>query len=137
MRFGGIVATSVAWALSALLVVAALAAPGSVLDLRNVSASSGGLVLSGDVSGLAPGAPGALVLTVRNPGDAAVVVRTLGARITEAPKGCPADALSIASWRGELPVPAGGSASATLEVTLTSADPACAGATWRLAYASA
>ena len=137
MRFGGIVATGVAWGLSALLVVAVLALPGSPLGFRPVSASSQGLVLSGDVSGLAPGVPGTLALTVRNPGDEPAVVRTLSARISESPAGCPRDALAISGWRGALPVPAGGSASASLTVTLTSSDPACAGATWRLEYASA
>lgn len=136
MRIGGIVARSVAWALSAVVVVATLAAPGSPLAVLQAAASTQPLVLSGDIAGLVPGAPASLVLTVRNPGSEPALVSALAARIAAAPGGCPADALDIGAWRGRLAVPAHGSASATLPVVLSSAHPACSGASWSLEYSS-
>ena len=135
MRVGGIVVRGAAWALSALVLVATLASPGSPLTVLRASEAQT-LLLSGDIAGLAPGAPGALVITVRNPSAEPALVSALDARITASPAGCPRGALEIGTWRGRLVVPAQGSARATLSVVLVSTERACAGASWSLEYSS-
>ncbi|MGB8651000.1 MAG: hypothetical protein WCD35_10105 [Mycobacteriales bacterium] len=87
------------------------------------------LSVSGDVTQLSPGHAGRLVLTVRNDGDAAAVVRRLSTRIPEPVAGC---RLVVAPWTGEVTVPPGGNVQRA--VTVTASGPGCRGASWRLEY---
>ena len=93
------------------------------------NASGPELHITGNVTGLEPGRVGALVLTVHNPGSAAVPVHRLTTAVQSAAPGC---ALSVAAWSGLVQVPAGGSVSRSVEVRV--AGSRCAGVSWELAY---
>lgn len=87
------------------------------------------LRVSGDIARLSPGTPGHLVLTVANDGGADAVVAHLSAVPAQAVAGC---AITIEPWVGRLAVPARGTATQALTVTVSGAH--CSGAKWRLDY---
>ncbi len=89
------------------------------------------LTVTGDVSGLVPGELGELLLTVHNDGGASTVVRHLSAVPAKQVSGC---TISVASWAGEVHVPAGGATTQPLVVRLSGAR--CGGASWALSYAA-
>lgn len=136
MHIGRVVARSAAWALSLLVAGVTLAAPGSPLMVLRDASAADPLVISGNLTGMVPGVAGSLVLTVRNDGSEPAMVSGLTARVTAAPAGCPAGALGIGTWQGELAVPAHGAAKAVLPAVLGSSAAGCKGATWSLAYSS-
>ena len=94
------------------------------------------LTISGSVQGLVQGQPGQLTLTLVNPREQSVDVRTLTARVIDATVGCTTAALTIDTWHGWLQVPAGGRAVQALPVRLALRGVDCKGATWHLRYTS-
>lgn len=125
-----------AWVAAAGVLAVPLGTPGGPLSLLAVSAQQPSLHITGSVSGLVPGRPAGLTLTVTSRSSSAVVVRALTARVTAASPGCPTSALLVGSWQGRLTVPADGSAQATLPIRLPAHERGCTGASWQLAYTS-
>ena len=122
-------ARALVWVAVAVLSLVLMVQPGGPLAPAQAIAGSV-LTVTGDVRDLAVGAQGRLVLTVDNPLPQDVVVRRLSASVA-ADDGC----LSVQPWAGALEVPAGGSSTAELVLTVA-ADPACAGRSWDLAYSA-
>ena len=91
------------------------------------------LTVRGDVTGLGPGQTGRLAVTVSNPGEVPAVVRQLHTEVTGGAPGCGPDGLRVDPWQGRLVVPAHGTASVVLPVTVA-AEAACGGVSWSLAY---
>lgn len=110
--------------------------PGGPLSFAFAASYAPPFTISGSINGLQAGRPSALVLTVTNPSDTAIVVGTLSARVAGASAGCAASALAVTAWHGRLTVPAHGAATAPLSIRLAPGQDGCAGATWRLAYTS-
>jgi hypothetical protein len=97
--------------------------------------AAGSFRISGNVAGLYPGAHLPLVLTVTNPEHFAIVVTTLSVSAGNAAPGCGAANLATTSFSGNLHVPASGTATATVHVTLAHSAPnACQGVVFPLRY---
>jgi hypothetical protein len=91
--------------------------------------------ISGSVGGLYPGNTAKLVLTVTNPEAYAIVVETISTTVSSPGAGCGASYLVVTSFSGHLSVPAHGSASVSVPVTLGHAAPdACQGLVFPLQY---
>jgi hypothetical protein len=112
-------------------VLIAVAVPMLQQQLRLTSVVERRPVLSvtGDVSGLLPGRPGRLVLTVHNGGTSAAVVHRLTTSVRSQAPGC---TLTVGTWGGSLTVPAGGAVSRA--VVVQAAGARCASAAWDLDY---
>lgn len=122
-----------AWVVAATVLVLPLVQPGGLLRAGPALAASA-MSLTGSVDGLRPGVPAELVLRVANASDRPAVVGRLRAHVIGGGvPGCPATALRITAWSGELVVPARGAASQALRV-LVDRDARCDGVTWSLAY---
>lgn len=118
-----------AWFATSAVLVLPLLAPGGALGSGQAAS---GLEVSGDISGLVPGRPGVLRVTIHNPADEAQVVRNLDVAVSGG-GACGPGGLSVSGWGASLTVPASGSAARDLPVTVRS-DAVCVGVTWRLAY---
>lgn len=126
-------ARALAWLVAAAILVLPLVQPGGLLRARPASASTA-LSVTGSVEGLRPGVPAELVLQVTNASAEPVVVTRLTARVMGGGTTlCPASALSITSWTGDVLVRGGGSASRGLPVLLDEGA-VCDGVTWSLSY---
>ncbi|MBK5308021.1 MAG: hypothetical protein JJD92_15150 [Frankiaceae bacterium] len=126
------------WLAAAAVLAVPFFSPGSPVSLVRVAMEEPAHVsISGSIQGLRPDVAAALSLTLRNDAAAAVVVRSLTARVTGASPGCAPSALSIGSWSGRLVVPAHGQSTASVPVKLHDPAGSCAGATWKLSYTSA
>lgn len=91
--------------------------------------------ISGSVSGLFPGARSQLPLTLANTSRRDIEVTAVRATVADAGPGCSSTTLSITPFRGSVIVKAGGTASVSLAVTMSSDAPdACQGATYPLTY---
>jgi hypothetical protein len=91
--------------------------------------------VSGSVDGLVPGVPRPLPLTVANPYNFAITVRTLTVGVSAASPACGANGLVVQQLPRPLTVARGASASVALDVRLSNdAANACQGATWPLAF---
>ena len=88
-----------------------------------------GFTISGSATGLYPGATKSLVLTVKNPSSAAIVVRSITVKVANASVRCPATELKVTSFSGHLLVRAHKTATTTLKVAMAHGAPnACQGA---------
>lgn len=91
--------------------------------------------VTGDVSGLYPGAVKDLILEVTNPNNFAITVTDLNVAVADATNDCLASEIAVEDFTSMDPVPENGSASTTLDVTMSPlADEACKTVTWRLTY---
>jgi hypothetical protein len=123
------------------LVIATVLATGAVGAYA--AAGSGGtsqndpLALSGSVSGLVPGARRTIEIQVTNPNGREVTVTDVAVGVTAERTGCPASALEVGHASTPLAVPASGSSTTTLPVTLAASAPdACQGASFALRYSA-
>jgi hypothetical protein len=126
--------------LSALAAVAATAAAltgaaatGSLAGGHG--AAPAGFTLRGHVSGLYPGARRSLVIAVHNPGRRPLRVRSISTSVRPARRGCGAENVRVARFRGRLRVGPG----ATRRVRVTARMPlssptACQGAVFPLVF---
>ncbi|HEV2372380.1 MAG TPA: hypothetical protein VGS19_09430 [Streptosporangiaceae bacterium] len=97
--------------------------------------SNAAFTISGKVGGLYPGAQRHLTLTVTNHQLYAIVVTSLTTTVSAASAACGASNLTVASFSGQLSVPANGKASTTVQVSMAHSAPnACQGAVFRLHY---
>ncbi|HZQ77990.1 MAG TPA: hypothetical protein VFE55_11710 [Acidimicrobiia bacterium] len=102
-------------------------------DTNDPAAQS--FVVSGDVDGLAPGVTRTLSLTLSNPNDGAISVRSLTVTVGDGRGGCTAGNVEVGPWAGPVLVPGRGRAAVSLPVTmLDSAPGVCQGATFPLTY---
>ena len=110
------------------------APPGQVVKDNGNDKSS--FTISGNVTALYPGAHAALVLTIGNPNNFPIDVRTLAAAVqASSPSGCPATTLSIGGFSGHLVVAGNGTAVKTLPVTMSAGAPnACQIVTFPLKF---
>jgi hypothetical protein len=97
------------------------------------------LRIDGSIRGVVAGAPGAeLTLTLTNAGDDARDVRRVRvdpAGVHEGPEHCDNGYLTVGEWRGAVSVPAHGTATVSVPVTVSAALPeSCATAVWGLVY---
>jgi hypothetical protein len=91
--------------------------------------------ITGQVSGLYPGRTAPLVLTVTNPLKFEIFVVSLSTTVGTASPGCAAGNLAVSSFSGHAGVPANGSATIAVSVTMThSAPDGCQGVTFPLHY---
>ena len=94
-----------------------------------------GFSISGELTGLYPGAILSLVLTVTNPQTFALKVTSITTTVGDASPVCPSSYLSVSSFNGPLQVAAEGHASATVVASMDhSAPDACQGAAFPLQY---
>jgi hypothetical protein len=126
------------WIGAAAVLATPFFSPGSPVSLVRVAVEQPThLTISGSVHGLRHAVPATLQLTLTSGSEAAVVVRSLTVQVTGASHGCAPAALAVGSWAGALVVPAHGSATAGVGVTLNDPHGHCTGGTWQLAYTSA
>jgi hypothetical protein len=131
-------ARRVSWLPAAAVLAVPFFTPGSPVSLVPVAlGQSQQLTISGAVDGLRQDVAASLTLTLHSAADVEIAVRSITVRVTGASAGCPAAALSTGGWTGSLVVPAHGTATAVVPVTLLDGGSNCAGATWQLAYTSA
>ena len=136
-RWLGIVGRPLIWLAAAVVVAIPFASPGSPVSLIPVALEQSiPLTITGSITGLAPGVPTLLQLTLHNGSDVAVPVRTLTVTVTGGSAGCPPQSLSIGNWTGLTTVPAHSHTVAALPLRLRKSADGCAGATWQLAYAA-
>ncbi len=91
--------------------------------------------IAGSVSSLYPGNAAPLVLTLSHENNFPIQVTALSVAVGNAGPGCPASNLSVSPYTGTTTIPANGSATKTLTVTLSAAAPdACQLTTWALTY---
>lgn len=91
--------------------------------------------ISGGVSGLFPGTTRPLVLTLSHANNFPIRVTALSVAVGGAGPGCPSSNLSVSPYGGAVTVPANGSATTSLDVTLSASAPdACRAGTWALTY---
>jgi len=91
--------------------------------------------VAGSVMGLTPGGSAPLVVSITNPFGVPIVVQHVGAVASDATPLCTTDFLVIDDTRGELLIPSGATATATLVATLTPSAPnACQDAAFPLSY---
>jgi hypothetical protein len=137
-RFLGQVGRTALWAAAAAVLAVPLLSPGSPVSLVHVSLQQpAGMSISGRIDNLVPGVPAELQLTLRSEADAVTPVQTVTVRVTGASAGCPATALSVGSWSGELSVAPHAAVQVSVPVLLHRGVAGCAASTWRLAYTSA
>lgn len=119
--------------LGAQLVGGGSSAPGQAKDNGNDKKD---FAISGDVTGLFPGAHAPLELTLKNENNFPIDVQTLAASVqAPSPAGCPPSVLTIAGFSGHLTVPANATATMTLVATMASgASNACENVTFPLKY---
>jgi hypothetical protein len=120
----------------AMLLAFALAALAAGLGPRHQRVKpSTGLLVTGSVKGLYPGAHRRLRLNVRNRLAARVRLTSLTVRVRDARWNCPAANLRVARFRGRLSLPAGKRRLLNLEVSMPKAAPdSCKGATFPLVF---
>jgi hypothetical protein len=109
-----------------------LMSPGGPLSFSDIALAEPSLAITGDIDGLQLDQPAELTLTLRNKGNAGIVVHRLDARVTSAAH-CSPGALHVTGWTGQLQVAARSAQQVVLPVTLTRP---CADATWMLSYTS-
>jgi hypothetical protein len=114
---------------SALICLGVPMLQGQVMTLSQERRAGPELHVTGDVTGLEPGHPGSLLLTVANDGDVAATIHQITTAVMSSVGGC---SLSVATWRGTANVAAGGAV--TRSVTVRVVGPRCVGASWKLAY---
>lgn len=137
MRALSLIGRGASWAVAAAIVAVPFASPGGPLSLVPVDfAQPAPLTIAGDIAGLRAHHPGRLTLTLRSRANEAVVVTAVTARVTAAPRGCPAGALTVGGWTGHVVVPGQGSTAVSVPITLQADAAACLGGTWQLTYAS-
>ena len=91
--------------------------------------------IRGSVSGLAPGVTSQLVLKIANPFGFPISVTGLTVTVGDAGGSCVGQDLHVQPFHGPLQVPAHGTATTLLQVTLSnSSSNTCQAATWPLAY---
>lgn len=91
--------------------------------------------ISGGVAELYPGATRPLVLTLASANNFPITVTALTVSVGTAGPGCSAGNLTVTPYTGSVVVPANGSATTTLDVTLDASAPdACMAETWALTY---
>jgi hypothetical protein len=91
--------------------------------------------ISGSVNGLAPGVGSQLPLSISNPFDFPIRVVTLTVAVGDAGASCLGQSLQVQPLRAPVQVPARGSATALLAMTLSNRSPdVCRQATWPLTY---
>lgn len=102
---------------------------GSTYDPKSFS-------ISGSVRDLYPGGTVPLVLTLTNPNTVAIRVSSLTVAVSAAGRACPASALDVSAYvPGSVVVPGNGTATATLQVRMTSDSPdGCRATSFRLTY---
>jgi len=126
---------------SGVLVVATVLATGAAGAYAATgpggTSQSGPLALSGSVSGLVPGSHRSIELQVANPNGREVTVTDVAVTVTADQDGCPAATLEVGRMPASISVPASGSSTTTLPVTLAADAPdACQGASFTLRYAT-
>ncbi len=121
-----------AWAVASAVLALPLTGPGGPLG-HDLAVLGPQLEVSGDISGLVPGRPGVLRVTIHNPGDQVQLVHDLDVGVSGGGGACGPDDLAVSAWQGSLAVPAHASAVRDLAVQVAGGT-ACAGATWQLAY---
>jgi hypothetical protein len=100
----------------------------------NVSAAA--FSISGSVKGFYPGKSLSLVLIVSNPQTAAITVTSITTTVGAASSSCGASNVTVSSFAGNLLVPAGGKAKATVHASMTKSAPnACEGKVFPFHYA--
>lgn len=101
---------------------ALFAAHGTVSAPRTVlsgSSSAGSdFTIAGSATGLFPGIPGDLVLTVHNPKNVTIFVNTLDVAKGPAGGACSPSYLTVANFSGSLSVPANGTSTKSLPIEL-------------------
>lgn len=91
--------------------------------------------INGSVNGLYPGASLPLVLKVSNPLAFAIDVTSITTAVGTPNAGCAGTNLLVTPFAGDLPVPAKGTATATVSATLNHSTPdACQGVVFPLTY---
>jgi hypothetical protein len=122
-------------ALAGLALIGLIGSP-SVLAANAVPAGKDPpFTISGSVDGLAPGVGSQLPLTVSNPYDFPIKVTTLTVGAGDAGGPCLGKSLEVQPLGGTVQVPARGSATTLLAVTLLKSSPEiCQQATWPLTY---
>ena len=131
----------------ALLVGSRLASGGSAVaggdlvlaatDGRDTPGGDARVSVSGSVTGLFPGAHKALAVIVKNTTHVAIRVTRLSATVGNASATCAGANLSVGSFNGSRRVPASGSATITLPVTMShAAGDACQGVHFPLHYSA-
>lgn len=91
--------------------------------------------IAGTVGGLFPGASLPLQLTVSNPNDVAITVRSITTTVTAGSPHCAATRVKVTRFTGQLRVGAAKTARATVHVTLAHAAPnSCQGARFVFSY---
>ena len=112
-----------------LIVVGVPMLQNQVVSLSQANDSGPVLTVTGNVTGLEPGRPGRLLLTVHNSGDAAAVISHLRTDVANASLGC---TLTVRPWSGTADIAAGGSVEEAVAVVAEGSR--CAGAAWSLRY---
>jgi hypothetical protein len=94
--------------------------------------------ITGSVQNLTPGAAGSLILTVHNPNRVPISVSALNVATSTAPAACPASNLTTTNFSGTLAVPANGTATKTLPISLAATAPdGCQNVSFGLTYTGA
>lgn len=95
----------------------------------------GSFRVTGSVEGLTPGAPGTLLVKVRNPYRRAMTLVSLTTHVGDASRKCTRWNLDVGPFRGRLRVPRGRTRVARLSVRMpATAAPECRGAKFPLAF---
>ena len=136
MRIVRLAVRSLAWVVSAVVVVVPLASPGGPLSLQDVAMARPAMSITGSITDLRPGHPSVLTLTLSNAGSVDAVVHTVSARVTAASAGCSTSALHVQPWRGLLTVPGKGEARVALPLRLDADAADCGAAVWQLDYSA-
>lgn len=126
------------WAGASLLVAAAGFAfprPSSGAPNNAPSTGKGDFTILGSIGGLYPGETVPLTLTVTNLRTFNIQVTSIKASVGSASSSCKGSLLQVTGFSGSLAVPAGGSASTSVQVSLShSAPDACQNALFPLSY---
>lgn len=92
--------------------------------------------ITGQVAGLYPGVVRPFTLSVYNPNHVAITVTQITATVGDASAACGAGNLQVTSFTGQLPVAAGGFATATVTAAMSLSSPdGCQGAAFPLHFA--
>jgi hypothetical protein len=131
-------ARALLWLAAVAVLAVPFASPGSPVSLVHVAMNEpAGLVVTGDISGLAPGVAAVLTLTVHNPSSMPATVSSLTTRVTGGTGPCRSAALSVQPWSGRVDVPSHSAVTVTVPVTMPRAARSCAGTSWQLRYTAA
>lgn len=124
------------WIVAAAVLTGIGAAPAACGS--SPSGTAPAFTISGDVSGLYPGASLPLHLTVLNRERFPIVVTSITTSVSDAGALCAGSNLSVTSFNGTLTLPAGGVNAVTVSATmLPSAPDACQGHVFPLQYRGA